>query len=109
MAWLIRDGQVLASLEVARGSERRLKWLAGASLREGAFLVTGAKAAHSLGSHSAVDVAWLDDQMTVIALSRLRPFSLALPRRRATSVLYASAGAFGRWHLVVGDSLELKE
>ncbi len=109
MAWLIRDGQVLASLEVAEGLEARLKGLSGRSLEGGGLLLRGAKLAHSLGRRSPLDVAWLDSEMTVIGLGRIRPHAMTLPRPRAASVLLAEAGAFGRWGLAVGDSLELKE
>lgn len=109
MAWLLRDGQVLASLEVAGSRVERLKGLTGRPGREGGLLLQKTKVAHSLGARFRLDVAFLDDEMTVIAMCRLRAHSASLPRLRATSVLEAEAGAFARWGLALGDHLELKE
>ncbi|MHB1987621.1 MAG: DUF192 domain-containing protein [Acidimicrobiales bacterium] len=108
MAWLLRDGQVLASLEIAESFWARARGLGGHSSGDGGMLLEHSKTAHSLGARFAIDVAWLDGDRTVIATARLRRLSVALPRFRAQSVLEAEAGAFGRWQLAVGDRLEIK-
>ena len=48
-------------------------------------------------------------RFSVFAPARLRPWSVALPRRGGTHVLEAQAGAFERWGLVPGDEIELRE
>jgi uncharacterized membrane protein (UPF0127 family) len=109
MAWLLRDGQVLASIEVAASFSARLKGPMGRSALEGGLLLPNMKATHSIGTRLGLDVAWLGQDDVVMAVSRVRPFSLTLPRLRARSVLLAEAGAFSRWGLAIGDVLELKE
>ena len=109
MAWLLRDGQVLASLEVAEGFWARSKGLLGEKSCEGAMLLKHTKGVHSVGMRFAMDVAWLDKELTVIDMTTLRRFWIALPKLRARSVLEAEAGAFARWGLSPGDRLEIKE
>ena len=108
MAWLLRDGQVLASLEVADGFVDRSKGLLGRSGCDGAMLLTHVRGVHSVGMRFDLDVAWLDADQVVIDLARLRRGRIALPRLRARAVLEAEAGAFDRWGLTVGDRLEVK-
>jgi uncharacterized membrane protein (UPF0127 family) len=109
MAWLLRDGQVLASLEVADSFFARGRGLLGRSEVEGAMLLTHTRGVHSIGLKFAVDVAFLDRDLVVLHTLRLRRYWLALPRLRTRSVLEAEAGAFERWGLKVGDRLEIQE
>ena len=110
MAWLIREGQVLASLEVAESFLDRSRALIGRRSVDGAMLLKGSKGVHSLGMRFEMDVAWLDRDLTVIATRTLRRYRIAWPRLRARAVLEAEAGAFERWGgLRVGEKLEIKE
>ncbi len=108
MAWLLCDGQVLASLEVAVSLASRSKGLLGRAGFDGAMLLRPAKGVHSLGMRFDLDVAWLDADLAVIDTARLRRNRLTVPRLRARSVLEAEAGAFERWGLEVGKHLEIK-
>ncbi|MGO9559658.1 MAG: DUF192 domain-containing protein [Acidimicrobiales bacterium] len=109
MAWLLRDGQVLASLQVASGFWARSRGLVGRQECEGAMLLRHTKGVHSFGMRFAMDVAFLDRDLNVIAVRRLRRYSIARPRWRARNVLEAEAGAFERWALRPGDQLEIQE
>lgn len=109
MAWLLREGQVLASLEVADTFLARNRGLLGRSAFEGAMLLTHTRGVHSVGLGFPVDVAFLDRDLVVIDTLTLRRYWLALPRRRTRSVLEAQAGAFERWGLKIGDRLEIQE
>jgi uncharacterized membrane protein (UPF0127 family) len=109
MAWLLRDGVVLASLEVAESRRARRTGLLGRDGIEGALLIRPARSVHSFGMRFPLDVAWCDRDLRVVRVA-------ALPRRRLTrtvwrghSVLEAEAGAFARWQLAVGDQLEVRE
>ncbi|MHB8244579.1 MAG: DUF192 domain-containing protein [Acidimicrobiales bacterium] len=109
MAWLLRDGQVLASLEIADSFWARSRGLLGRPSCEGAMMLRHTKGVHSFGMRFAMDVAWLDRDLVVIGTTTLGRFSLVWPRLRARSVLEAEAGAFERWGLAKGDQLEVKE
>ena len=109
MAWIVRDGQVLASVEVASSFKRRLKGLLGRDGYEGAFLLRPARSVHTIGMRFAVDVAHLDRELCVLRVTTMRPWRVGRPVRRAHAVLEAEAGAFASWELHPGDVLELRE
>jgi uncharacterized membrane protein (UPF0127 family) len=109
MAWLLRDGQVLASLEIAESFLDRSRGLLGRKGCEGAMLLRHTRGVHSFGMRFDMDVAWLDADHVVLGTKTLRKYSLALPRLRARSVLEAEKGAFARWELKEGDRLEIKQ
>jgi uncharacterized protein len=109
MAWLLRDGQVLASLEIADSFVARNRGLLGRSGSAGAMLLTRTRGVHSVGMRFAIDVAFLDKDLVVLDALTLRRYWMALPRLKARAVLEAEAGAFERWGLHVGDRLEIKE
>lgn len=108
MAWLLRDGEVLASLEVARDARSRLRGFAGHESERAALMLVPAKVAHSIGTHSRLDVAYLDRDLHVLGTTGLEPFRIARPRRGSAAVLLVEQGAFERWRLSVGDKLEVK-
>ena len=108
MAWLCRDGDVLAALEVAESRRARTRGLLGRDGIEGAILLRPACSVHTLGMRFPIDVAFLDRDLTVVATVTMARNRLGLPRWRARSVLEAEAGAFERWGLRVGDRLEVK-
>jgi hypothetical protein len=108
MAWLLRDGEVLAAAEIADAAGSRLKGLLGRDGIEGAIVLRPARSVHTFGMRFAIDVAFCGADMRVLATRTLRPQRLALPRRRARCIIEAEAGAFDRWQLHAGDQLEIK-
>jgi uncharacterized membrane protein (UPF0127 family) len=109
MPWLLRDGNVLASLEVAEGSRSRARGLLGRDGFEGALLLKPAMSVHTIGMRFPVDVAYCDRDLNVLAVVHaMRPWRVAVPRVRARVVIEAEAGSFERWRLAVGDSLEIQ-
>jgi hypothetical protein len=109
MPWLLREGEVLASLEVARSRRDRMQGLLGRDGIEGALLIEPARSVHTVGMRFPVDVAFLDADLHVLKVVRMARHRVARPVLRARSVLEAEAGAFGRWELRPGDRLEVKE
>ena len=106
--WLLRDAEVLASLEVARGRVAKARGLLGRESLDGALLIRGARSVHSFNMAFELDVAFLDADMVVIRTMRLHRNRVTLPVWRARAVLEAEAGAFGRWELKVGDVIEIR-
>jgi hypothetical protein len=109
MAWLLRDGDVLASVDVATSAVDRLRATANIGRREGVLWCEGAKVAHSIGSRCALDVAYVDEERRVLAVSSLGPLRIGRPRVSAAAVLEGRAGSFARWNLQPGDFLEIRE
>ena len=111
MPWLLRDGEVLAALEVATGRRARRKGLLGRSGIAGALLLDPARSVHTVGMRFPIDVAYCTrepDGLTVLETGCLRPFRVGRPRLKARCVIEAEAGAFERWKLEPGDRLEIR-
>jgi uncharacterized protein len=108
MAWLTRDGEVLATLEVSSSALARLKGGVGRCPPDRALLLRPPLVLHTLGQPSGVDVAFCDHDLQVLTTLWLRRWRVARPRVRARHVVVARAGAFERWRLVAGDRLEIK-
>jgi len=108
MAWLLRDGEVLAALEVVETVGARSRGLLGRDGVEGAMLLKPARSVHTIGMRFPIDVAFCDRELTVIDTVTMSRHRVGRPRLRARSVLEAEAGAFDRWGLRVGDQLEIK-
>jgi uncharacterized membrane protein (UPF0127 family) len=110
VAWLLKDGDVLATLEVADDPGDRVKGLAGRPEPEGALLLRRPLLLHTIGVNFGVDVAFCNPEMEVTEIARLGRGRIALPRlsRGGRMVVVASECAFERWRLAVGDQLEVK-
>ncbi len=109
MAWVVRDGHVLASVEIASTFGTRLKGLLGRDGYEGALLLRPARSVHTLGMRFPIDVAHLDRDLCVVKVATMPPWRIGRPVPRSHAVLEAEAGAFASWELRVGDVLELRE
>jgi uncharacterized protein len=108
VAWLLRDGEVLASLEVAGSRRARARGLLGRDGIDGALLLVPARSVHTLGMRFPIDVAFCDADMQVVRLVTLPRHRMSRPVWRARMVIEAEAGAFARWNLRPGDRLEVK-
>ena len=106
--WLVRDGEVLATLEVAESARGRSKGLLGRDGIEGALLLQPARSVHTIGMRFPIDVAFLDGDLVVLAMVTMRKGRIGMPRWKAHSVIEAEAGAFASWNLQVGEQLEIK-
>ncbi|MDH3753091.1 MAG: DUF192 domain-containing protein [Acidimicrobiia bacterium] len=108
MSWLVSEGRVLASLEVAGNGRSRLRGLLGRDTFEGALLIRPARSVHTLGMRFPLDVAFCSSDLDVLATRQVRPHRLPLPPRGTRVVIEAEAGAFERWGLVAGQQLEVR-
>ncbi len=111
MSWLLREGEVLAAIEVARSRRDRRRGLLGRDGIEGAILIDPARSIHTVGMRFPIDVAYCRREpggLVVAAIVCMRAWRVGLPRLRARCVIEAEAGAFERWGLAVGDTLEIK-
>lgn len=106
--WLVRDGKVLATLEVADSWRARTGGLLGRDGIEGALLLRPARSVHTFRMRFPIDVAFVDRELCVIRMLTLAPNRITLPVPRARAVLEAEAGAFGSWGLQLADQLEVR-
>lgn len=108
MSWLVRDGDVLAAVEVAETAKARRRGLLGRSSFAGALVLRPCRHVHTAAMRFAIDVALCDAEGVVLRTVTLAPWRLSPIVRRAAFVVEAEAGAFDRWRLVPGDRLELR-
>lgn len=108
MAWLVSDARVLASAEVADTRRARRHGLLGRDHLEGALVIERCRWIHTIGMQFPIDVAYVADDGTVVKTMHMNRFRVGIPVWRASWVIEAEGGAFGRWGLRVGDDIELR-
>jgi hypothetical protein len=109
MPWLIRDGEVLAALEVAESRRDRTRGLLGREGIDGGFLIRPARQVHTFGMRFAIDVAFCTRDLVVVRTISMPRNRLSRLSLRASCVIEAEAGAFERWRLRAGDHLEIRQ
>ncbi|CAL9513068.1 DUF192 domain-containing protein [Streptomyces radiopugnans] len=95
-------------VEIAASYRARTRGLLGRDGIAGALLLTPANSVHTFRMRFAIDVAYLDRRLNVLAVRTMRPGRLGLPRPRARHVLEAEAGAMARWGLRPGVRVTLE-
>jgi uncharacterized protein len=108
VAWLLREGEVLASVEVAETRGDRRRGLLGRDTVDGALLLRPARSVHTLGMRFPIDVAFCDADLRVIRVVRMPRHRVSRVVWRSRAVIEAGAGSFDRWNLRPGDELEVK-
>lgn len=108
MAWLVLDGRVLASLELADTPARRLRGWHGRQHPDSALLLTSCRSVHTLGMPEPIDVAMCGSGLQVVRVATMVPNRVCLPRRRVRCVIEAPAGAMARWDVRPGSVLEVR-
>ena len=108
-AWLLRDGEVVAALEIAESRKERMQGLLERDGIDGAILFRPARSVHSVGMRFTLDVAVCDKNLVVLRTICLRPGRFTRPSLKGSCVIEAESGAFERWKLRPGDKLEIQE
>jgi uncharacterized membrane protein (UPF0127 family) len=107
--WLVREGDVLATAEVAESRRARRRGLLGRSDLEGALVLRGCRHVHTFFMRFPIDLAFCDADGVVLRTACLRPWRLSPLVANAAFAVEARAGAFERWGLAAGDRVEVKE
>jgi uncharacterized membrane protein (UPF0127 family) len=94
-------------LEIAASYRARTRGLLGRDGLDGALLLTPATSVHTVRMRFAIDVAYLDRHLRVLAVRTMPPGRLGRPRLRARHVLEAEAGAMAGWGLRTGTTVEV--
>ena len=109
MAWLVRGDDVLAVAEIAMTRPQRRKGLLGRDDFEGVLVLRPCRQIHTFRMRFPIDVAFCDREGCVLHAATLGPWRLSRPVPRAKFAIEASAGAFDRWKLAVGDVDEVRD
>ncbi|MFD6530083.1 DUF192 domain-containing protein [Streptomyces sp. NPDC060184] len=89
-------------LRVAASYRARTRGLLGQDGIEGALLLTPCSSVHTFRMRFAIDVAYLDRKLNVVAVRTMKPGRLGLPRLRARHAVESQAGAMAGWGLRPG-------
>jgi hypothetical protein len=108
MSWLVRDGDVLAAVELAETARARRRGLARRASFDGALVLRPCRHVHTARMRFPIDVAFCDSDGTVLRTVELMPWRVSPIVWRAAFVLEAEAGAFERWGLRPGDRVEVR-
>jgi hypothetical protein len=105
MSWLLRDGDVLATVE-----QRRRGWQTSL---HGALVLRGPVVVHTLtpGGAVALDVARCGQDGQALRVRRMAVLGrrrVSVPHPGDAGLVVAPAGTFERWRLQVGDRLEVR-
>src|SRR3954471_16244231 len=108
MPWLVRDGKVLATLEVATSLRERTRGLLGRDGIDGAILLRPAKSVHTFRMRFPIDVAFCDRDLRVVKVVTLARNRVTRPVVKAHAVIESEAGTMLRWGVRVGDQLDIR-
>lgn len=104
---MMRDGEVLASVELADGRSARRKGLLGRDDFDGVLRLK-ARSVHTIGMRFGIDAAFCDPDGTVRRVLTMKPWRVSRPEVRSTIVFEARAQTFREWNLRPGDHLEVR-
>lgn len=107
VGWLVVDGHVAAAAEIATSRAERRRGLRGRVDFEGALVLEPCRSVHTLGMRFSIDVAYCDEDGTVLDCRTLSPWRVSWPRWRSRRVVEARAGAFARWGIEPGCRVEV--
>lgn len=108
MAWLMVEDRVVASVEVVTKRGARRKGLLGRQGIEGAMLLSPTKSVHTVGMKFAIDVAHLDSDLCVLAVTTMKPGRVGRFSWRTRHVLEAEAGSLQRFGINPGVQIEVR-
>ena len=111
MAWLVRNGDVLATVETADTRSARRRGLLGRDRVDGVLRLQ-ARSVHTFGMRMSIDVATCipvgRDGYRGVRVLTVPPRRGTRPAWRASVVLEAEAGSFRRWDVRPGDKVEVR-
>ncbi len=108
VSWLVRDGEVLAILEVAGSRAEKRRGLLSRDHFDGVLRID-TRSVHTVGMRFSIDVAVCASDGEVKSVRTLPPWRFIRPRVASTVIYEAQAGTFRQLGLAVGDRLEVRE
>lgn len=107
MAWLLNEGEVLASAAVSTGLYSRATW-PKSLVQAPVVVLAGGRVIHSLAMKSDLLVILCDKEMAVLSSRVVRPNRLHLHTHSTKWVVIAPIELGRRWSISQGDHLELR-
>lgn len=95
-------------VEIAASYRARTRGLLGRDGIDGVIMLTPASSIHTFRMRFAIDVAYLDRHLNVLAVRTMQPNRMGWPRLRSRHVLEAEAGAMAAWGLRPGARVTIE-
>ena len=106
-ALLVREGEVLATAEIASTRRARRRGLIGRDALDGVVVLRPCRQVHTFGMRFPIDVVWCDARGRVLRVARVERARISRPVMRARFVVEAEGGSAQRWALRPGDVVEI--
>lgn len=106
LARLLVDGRDVAPVELATSNRQRRRGLLGRDGLEGGLWLEPCRQVHTFRMRFAIDVAHLDRRGRVLAVRSMPPGRMGPLLLRTRAILEAEAGAFERWGVAPGVTVE---
>jgi hypothetical protein len=87
----------------------RTRGLLGRDHIDGALALPGVRSVHTWFLRFPIEVVSVDEGFRVVAIERMQPWRVLLPRKGARHVFEAKVGTFELNGVQVGDHLEMKD
>lgn len=107
-AWLMCDGKVLASADIANTARSRRRGLIGQTQIDSALVISPCKWIHSFGMKCTIDVLYLDATGAVLKTKHLDPLRVAAPVLKSKTVVELPSGSIERLGVLIGDVIEVR-
>lgn len=107
--WLVSDGRVLASGGRATTRADRRRGLLGHDSVEQPLVIDPCNWVHTLGMRTDIESIYVDGDGTIIDSCHLKRWRVGPWIRRARFVVEAAPGSMERWHIAVGDRMEVRD
>ena len=95
------------AVEVPENRRERARGLLGRTGIDGAMIFPGVTNVHTARMRFAIDVAFLDEAMTVLRIVTLAPWRISPLVRGTRGILECEAGRLADWNVKTGTRLEL--
>lgn len=106
--WIIAGARVVTSTAIATSRKDRRKGLRGATSVPYPLVIERCRWVNSFGMKIPIEVVYLNKASQILKIQTLRTNRIATPVPRATRVVETEVGAFRRWNLRVGDTIEVR-
>lgn len=106
--WIVCDTRVVSSVNIAETRHDKRVGLKAYSDASVPLVIEACRWVHTFGMKFPIDVAYLDDNGCIVAIRSMRPNRLGRPVQSAACVVEAEPGAFRRWGLSQGTTVEIR-
>jgi uncharacterized membrane protein (UPF0127 family) len=102
------DGREVCQVEVAASLRTRRRGLLGRRGIEGAMFLTPAASVHTVGMQFAIDVAYVDRNLTILSVVSMVPGRIGWPRLRARHVIETELGRCSLLGIRTGSRVQIR-